>query len=690
MRNNIICENGVVQTLCRQCDMHCRVNAHMENGVISRITGCKPRPGSRGRICAKASAAVDLVYHPDRLLRPLKKRPDGSFRPISLERAMDEIAGAMERIRDKHGARSLGAWTGEAIGFQQQEAYARRFIHAFGSPNYFSAESLCFASRYIAHFLTHGYYNGRPDFENAKTIVLWGANPAHSHPPYHWAIQRARERGARLIVVDPRRTAAARKADLFVQLPPGADAALAWGLARCIIEADAYDKEFVEKYTLGFPAFAERARWFTPDRVTRETGVPAELQTRMARLMMEGRPRVVNYTGISLELQPNALNTERVIVHLTGLCGAVDRRGGDTWPLDPPLRDLTLYETLPLDHLQPIGRDRFPALYHFRKQCHSMTAMDFMLGKGEYPLRGLLLTGANPALTNPDAAKVIRALERLDLFVVRDLFLTQTARCAHYVLPAASFLERSELHYFAHRQAIGITTKILDFPDVVDEYTFWRDLARRLPPCADYFPWKNEEEVNRWLLEPSGVSPEMVRAQPDGHTHAPPRYQKYKTTPFPTPSGKFEFVSRYLKSLGHSELPEYAAPPVRPHADKNWPLALITGGRYPLYCHSRFRNIKRLRRAAPEPTVDIHPRDAAAQGIEEGDVVRVEARSGAIELKAHIQKEGDLLPGTIHIGHGWDEANVNLLTDDGDHDPVTGYPNMKLIPARMGKAGNKS
>ncbi len=600
---------------------------------------------------------------------------------------MEEIAAAAERIRDEHGAAALGAWTGEAIGFQQQEAYARRFIHAFGSPNYFSAESVCFASRYIAHCLVHGYYNARPDFENAKTIVFWGANPDHSHPPYAWAIQRARKRGARVIVVDPRRTAAAKKADLFVQLPPGVDAALAWGLARRFIETGAYDTGFVESYTLGFPAFAAYARRFTSERVERETGVPAERQDHMARLMMEGQPRVANYTGISLEHQPNALNTVRVIACLTALCGAVDRRGGDAWPLPPPIRDLSLYEALPLDHLHPIGRNRFPALYEFRKQCHGISAMDHMLGKREHPLRGLILTGANPVLTNPDAAKVSRALGSLDLFVVRDLFLTQTAKHAHYVLPAASFLERSELHHHAHRQLMGITTKILDFPGVTDEYTFWRDLAHRLGRCADYFPWKDEEEVNRWLLAPSGVSPGELRARPEGHTYAPRKYRKYETRPFPTPSGKFEFVSRYLKDPGHSELPEYVPPPARPHADGDWPLVLITGGRYPLYYHSRFRNIKRLRRSAPRPTVDIHPRDAAALEVTDGDAVRVKTRSGSIDLEVHVEEEGDLLPGFIHIGHGWDEANVNLLTDDLGLDPVTGYPNMKIIPAKMGKTG---
>lgn len=682
MYGRTVIADGVVPTLCRQCDMRCGIKVHIRDGRITKISGNESHMENRGRLCAKAPAAVDLVYHPERLLTPLKKQPDGTFAPIAYDLAMDEIAAAIKKIHKKHTARAMGVWTGEAIGFFQQEAYARRFIHAFGSPNYFSAESICYASRHIAYHLAQGYYNACPDFAHARTIVLWGANLGHSHPPYMWAIQKALKKGARLVVIDPRRTEAACRADLFLQPIPGTDAALAWGIAHLLIANAQYDHEFVADHTLGFEAFSACAKKFTPAYVADQTDLTADEVRHLAQLVAEGRSRVVNYPGISIEHQPNGLNTVRIIAALGGLCGAVDRIGGDLWPQSLPVRDLTLYETIPLHNQQPIGQDLFPALYRFRKQCHSMALMDTILGRGPYPLRGLIVTGANPVLTNPNARKVQEAFDRLKLFVVRDLFLTATAQQASYVLPAASFLERSELHWHLHRQGLNLTTKILDIDDVTDEYTFWHDLAHRLGLGEQYFPWPAEEDVNRWLVETCGVSLETLKAHPQGYVYAPLKFKKYRSRPFPTPSGRFEFTSTYLKQAGHPELPSYVPPVAGPYTDSIYPLVLITGARYSHYYHSRFRNIKRLQRVK-HPVVEIAAQDAKRMGIEQGQQVRVETRIGSICVSAQIRAEGDMRPGIIQIGHGWDQANVNLLTDDADLDPISGYPNLKLVAARI-------
>ncbi len=684
MTDRTVISDGIVPTLCRQCDMRCGIDVHIRGGRITKISGRKSHPENSGRVCAKGPAAVDLVYHPERLRVPLKKQSDGTFLSIGYEQALDEIAAAMKGIRKRYDARAMGVWTGEAIGFLQQEAYARRFVHAFGSPNYFSAESVCYAARHIAYQLAQGYYNACPDYANARTIVFWGANLGHSHPPYMWAVEQALRKGARLIVIDPRRTAAARKADLFLQILPGTDAALAWGVAHLLIADFQYDKSFVANYSLGFEALAAYAAKFTPDYVASQTGLSADGIRRLAKLVAEGRPRVAHYAGISMEHQSNGLNTVRIIAALAGLCGAVDQAGGDIWPQAAPLRKLTLYDSHPLSDQGPIGQQRFPALYHFRKQCHSMELMDTILDNDPYPLRGMIITGANPVLTNPNADKVHKALAALDLLVVRDLFLTPTAKQASYVLPAASFLERSELHSFPHRQQIQLTTKILDVDGVTDEYTFWRDLAERLDLKDPYFPWSTEEEVNGLLLEPAGVSLEKMKALADGYVYAPLEFNKYRSQPFPTASGRFEFTSAYLKGLGHSELPEYVAPDVKPNAQKAYPLVLITGARYPLYYHSRFRNIKRLQRVK-RAVVEIAAPDAMALDITDGEQVRVETRQGAIVLAVQICARSDIRAGVIQIGHGWDEANVNLLTDDTDLDPISGYPNLKLVPARIRK-----
>jgi anaerobic selenocysteine-containing dehydrogenase len=575
-------------------------------------------------------------------------------------------------------------WTGEAIGFQQQENYARRFIHAFGSPNYFSAESVCWVSRYLAYRLTQGYYNPCPDFARARLIVLWGANLGHSHPPYMWSINRAVKKGARLLVIDPRRTAAARKAHRFLQIQPGTDAALAWGIIRQLIRNHSYDHEFVANHTLGFEELSAYCQPFTSDYVAGQTGLSKEAVQELGGMFAAARPRVTNYPGISLEHQINGVNTIRVIAALGGLCGAVDRPGGDFWPGSMAQSELTLYDTLPLEDQDPIGRSRFPALYNFRKQCHSLSAMDVMLGRGAYPLRGLIVTGANPVLTNPNTDKVERALDRLDLLVVRDLFMTATARRAHYVLPAASFLERSELHIYTHRQAVALANRVARVDGTESEYAFWRELAHRSGIGKAYFPWKDETAVNRWLLKPSGIALETLQDLPQGIVYAPQVFAKFHRQPLPTASGRFEFVSADLAALGHPALPIYIPPENAAAVHPAYPLLLITGARHALYYHSRFRNIPRLRRVK-KPMVEINAGDAAQLGIESGDRVRVETGIGSIELEAEIMSDDDILPGVIQIGHGWDEANVNRLTDDRDLDPISGYPNMKRVAARVVK-----
>jgi anaerobic selenocysteine-containing dehydrogenase len=337
-----------------------------------------------------------------------------------------------------------------------------------------------------------------------------------------------------------------------------------------------------------------------------------------------------------------------------------------------------LYEEIPLSDREPIGADRFPVLYRYRKQCHSMTAMDYMLGQGKYPLRGMIMTGTNPVITNPNAGKTSEALAGLDLLVVRDLFLTESARQAHFVLPAATFLERSELHYYLHLQMVGLATKILDVSGVTDEYTFWRDLARRLDLGDKYFPWENEDEVNEYILGMTPVGLEALKQHPEGYVYAHIELEKHRTRPFPTETGKFQFTSGYLKGLGYPETPEYIPPQNRPGSDGDYPFVLITGARYRQYYHSRYRNIEGFRKAVPRAELEIHPKDAAGLGIGDKERVKVISPIGSIEIETKIVREKDILPGVVQIGHGWDDPNVNVLTDDRDVDPISGYPNMKV------------
>lgn len=673
----------IQQTLCRMCDDRCGIDVHLEDGRIVDILGNEDHLWNHGRLCVKARAAVDMVYHPDRILTPLKRTDDG-WQQIPLEQALDEIAARLAAIKKQHGPRSISVWKGEAIGFGQQENIARRFVHALGSPNYLSNDSLCYASRYFGYKLVDGAWPV-PDLENARCIVLWGANPPYAHPNMTQYITAARRKGATLVVVDPRLSAIARRADIHANVRPGTDGALAWGLIHQIVESGAVDKDFVERYTVGFRKMVEYAEAFTPEAVEAETGVPAATVRAIARAMVSAAPQMAAYVGNGLEHHENGVNNIRAIATLDGLLGALDRQGGTFFKEVVPLRDLTLYDEVPLRHLGPLGAERFPVLYDLRQECHSMTAIEAMLRDDPYPLRALIVTGANPASTNPNSTRVLQALESLDLLVVRDLFMTETAAVADYVLPAASFLERTELHAHAKHQIVSVTRRVVSWPGVQGEYEFWHDLAVRLG-IGQYFPWEDETALNRWLLEPTGLTLEELVAHPEGVEYSPPRPGRWKETGFGTPSGKVEFASQYLKDLGYDELPVYLSPAYRHAPDAAYPFVLITGARKLLYLHSRFRNIPRFLTAIPGPEVEMHPDDAVALGVSDGDTVRVTSRIGSMEIPVKVMAPNEILPGSLQITHGWSEANVNLITHDDRFDPISGFPLMKSVEVRVEKS----
>jgi anaerobic selenocysteine-containing dehydrogenase len=650
MNVNTAIKNGTIPTLCRQCGIRCGMNVHIRDGAIVDFSAPDEHPANREPICVKGRAAKDLFYHEDRLLSPLKKKPDGSFMEISREQAFDEIAAKILHIRKEFGARSMGVWKGEAIGYFQEEDYARRFIHAFGSPNYM-----------LGFLLVHGFWNSHPEFENTDLIILWGTNLSVSHPTYMREVAKAQKRGAGLIVIDPRLNKTTKRADIVARPRPGTDGALAWGLCRHLIKADAYDQKFVNKYCIGFEAFARYAEKFTPEFVQQQTGVDRQTIHAIAEMVA------------------------RTIACLAALCGALDIKGGFTWPEAMGERKLSLCDEISLRDQMPIGADKFPALYDYRWECHTMTAMDYMLGNGEYPLKGIIMTAANPAINNPNTTKVVRALSSLELLVVNDLFLTETAQLAHYVLPAASFLERSELHFHPKYQMVALTSKVAQIAGVHDEYSLWHDLAHRLGFGKEYFPWENEEQVTRWILEPTGISLEALQKHPEGIVYKPVRYKKYEAQPFPTRSGKVEFTSQYLKELDLSEISEYIPPRYLRSPDNDFPFVLNTGTRNPLYYHSRYHNIPKFRKAFPVAEMEMNPKDAEKLGIENREQVRVVSEIGSVRVRVKIVNDTQILAGFAEIPHGWQDSNVNFVTYDNINDPISGFPLLKAVPVRIEK-----
>ncbi|MFY9140770.1 MAG: molybdopterin-dependent oxidoreductase [Thermacetogeniaceae bacterium] len=674
--------NCSVKTFCRMCSYRCPIVVYIEQGKIKKITGDKDHPVTKGRLCVKGSAILDLVYSPARLLKPLKKVGE-RWQEIDLEIALQEISQKILSIKEKYGAKSIGVWKGESLDPTQSDI-CRRFAFAFGTPNIFSNDTVCAVSKQAAIKSVIGGYP-TPDFQAAKCIVVWGANPRASHFPLYNEIKDARKRGAKVLLIDPRKSSFAKIADLYFPIKPGTDGALAWGIINIIIENKWYDQAFVEEHTIGFEELAQYARKFNLRYVAEETGISQDDIYKISKTIAESAPHVTYRVGVGPEQHDNGFNNIRAIACIGALCGCTDRPGGDRLEEPPALNSLVADVRGNVEKEKPIGAEEYPVFYDHRWEGRSIKAMDAMLENDPYPLRGLILTGANPVITNPNSDKVEKALKSLDLFVVRDLFMTETAKLADYVLPAASFLERSELIRGVMPQTISLTKKVLEFDSCQNEYQFWSSLAKKVG-IGQHFPWKDEDELNRWIIEPLGLSLEELAQKAEGYIYKAYNYEKFYKNGFNTPSGKVEFTSDYLAKYGYEKLPVYR--PAHYLSGKNkahYKFILITGAREARFNNSCYHNIPRLKKAVPMPLLEIHPADAANLQLADGDLVEVTSAKGSLNIRVSIVEQDEILRGFLQITHGFDEVNVNRITPDDILDPVIGFPALKSVPVNVTK-----
>jgi anaerobic selenocysteine-containing dehydrogenase len=322
----------------------------------------------------------------------------------------------------------------------------------------------------------------------------------------------------------------------------------------------------------------------------------------------------------------------------------------------------------------------------------TMYLADAVLEERPYPIKALIVTGGNPALTLPDSIRIKQALEKLELLVVIDLFMTETADMADIVLPACSFMERSGVGYiYAVTSGIPyllLRKKVIEpLGECWPDWKFWCELGKRMG-YEDLFPWQTDEEIVEYWLKPTGLTVERLTEQnPEGVFFAEKKYDMCQRGEFRTPSKRIELYSQTLADYGYDPLPVHVEPsrsPVSsPELAKEYPLILTTGARILEYTHTQFRNVPRLRQLAPEPEAEIHPDTARKYGIADGDMMVVETAKGRIELRA--KTTDDLSPGIVSIPHGWAQANANLLTELEPRDPITGYTELKALLCRISK-----
>lgn len=689
-------ETGItVKTgICGFCGGTCLIDAYCKDGRIIKVEGNRSLPMGNGRICVKGAALKQTLYHPDRLLYPMKrvgKRGEGKLERISWEEALDTIAEKMQTIKETYGAKATLIYSGHPKWFRPQ---LTQFANAYGTPNFGTESSTCAYALMLACQTTFGkgVLMPMPDMMRCKALTIWGVNSLYSNSVGPGgALLNAIKRGIKLIVIDPRCTPTTEHADIHLRPIPGTDGALALGMARVILTEGLENQAYIDAYTTGFEAYKEYVMKFTPEKVEEITGVPKQDMIKAARLMAENAPCPIQMSASPLVHHINGVQNVRAITMLMALIGSYGVEGGSNAPGPGRAVLKDAFMTTRFERVCPnedISHEEFPAwakLNHHEAQVIRLA--DCIEGKGEYPIRNLLAFGMNHHMW-PRPDRLEKAFEELEFFVNADLYLTDTCRFADILLPIQTSLEREQV------EILGLDTVYYQ-PPVVEPMGETRSdmdvitaLAKRLGfTIGGEVPVCSHEDYLRKALLPTGVTLEEAKASKTGikaRNVMPPRTSE-QILQVKTPSGKIEFVSQVMETCdkaGHEGLPVY-----HDFREKlpmqEYPLILTTGSRKPQLFHSRTYRIPWLANLEKYPLAEVHPEDAERYAVEEGELVRVITPVGSMEFVLSVNSS--CLLGTVNIYHGAGKNDINLIIDDRYLDPVSGFPGFKSYCCKLKK-----
>jgi anaerobic selenocysteine-containing dehydrogenase len=704
-----------IQTLCGICPSSCSVTAVVKEGRLERVL---PNPDSaRGVLCVRGAASKEIVYSPHRLLKPLKRvGPKGEecFEPVTWDVALDDIAKRLLKIREKYGAPAVAMYAGRGGYFEDgiKDVFAvecsgevsSNLLYPFGSPNTASCSSVCYISQgYIAPMITLGLHEEQLKRDlNTNLIVIWGANPLASTPPSTYKrILDAKRRGVKIVAIDPRRSGAASLADLWVPLRPGTDGALALGILNILISEDLIDEEFAKKWCRGYGDLKNYVRSFEPEKVEQITWVPASKIKELAWLIGKVKPATFIFSS-GIEYSNCGVQTVRAIYTICALTGNFDIKGGLVAKMPPGIkRNRVILE--PPNQVKPIGANRYPVFHKYSRCMQVMELPRAVLRDEPYPVKALIVHGASMLTSLPGTDLWRRVFEKLEFMIVIDRFLTSDCLYADYILPATTFYEIES--YKRGDNFIQIRKRAIEpLGECRSDYSICYSIAERLG-YSHLYP--REEELIDFALRGTDIDRLEPESEPLGVVveGVPMKYRKYELgllredgkQGFETPSGKFEIASTVLEENGYDPLPVYIEPkegPITtPELYKRYPLIFNSGARLPYFFRSQHINTPQLLRFQPKPQVVMHPDDAASRGIEDGDEVYVSTARGRIKLWAKVTPE--ILKGVVEVNAGgggltqpkeWREANVNLLTDPDNRDPITGFPVYKALLCQVEKA----
>jgi anaerobic selenocysteine-containing dehydrogenase len=683
---------STVKSTCYECDANCAIDVTLDaEGAPIAIAGPD---------CPRCYVQLDRRNHPERLLYPLKRvgaRGSGEFERISWDEALGTIAKQLQLTKDRHGAPAAAFFAGYT---KEARPQLQRLAHAFGSPNYMTESGCCFSATKVAEEVTFGTKiktTSTVASHNTKCLLVWSTNPRGSIPPFQQHPLAQAKPGRPMIVVDPRCTPLAEQADVFLQIRPGTDGALALGFHHLIFANGWQDQAFLDLWGSGVEAFRQYVAEFPPERVAAICGIEAADLRRAAELFATLKPAQIMLSPTATVQHSNGFQNHRAVVLLTAVTGNIDREGGNRFFNDKVSpKPIELFDHCVNDLPPRVGDEVFPVWTRHWPAAQSMLLPDCILEGKPQPIRLLLAMGINTAMW-ANSKRMEQALGALDFFACSDFFHNPATRMADIVLPAATNLEREALIAYpgcAYQGELRYRRRVVaPKGEARPDAEIWLELGVRLGMGEQF--WHGDLAAS-WAEAAEGI-PEMIRQQvfddPEGVTVFAKAIdelvdhgfldadRQYRLHGFKTVSGKVEFDSEELRAAGYDGLPIWREPaesPVStPEVAREFPLVLTSGARHKHATHSQHQYIERLRKAMPEPLVELHPDDATARGVRDGEWVEVHTRRGVVRFVAKVTDR--IKPGVAHCPHGWNHANVNELTDDSTLDPISGFPPFKSL-----------
>ncbi len=648
-----------VRVVCaHDCPDMCSLLAEVEDGRVLRIKGDPEQPFTAGFACAKVNRDTELVHSPERIVTPLRRigaKGEGRFAPIGWDEALDEIAGRWKQIIAESGPLALLGYAYSAHQGQLNRGLMLGFFHALGASRLI-AGTVCDSCCETAWEMTVGSVGGAdPEaVEESDLIVAWGADLFATNVHFWAKVEAAQKRGITLIVIDPRKTRAARRADRHLQIRIGTDAALALGIMHILARDGLVDREYVARHTVGFDRLeGEVLPKFPPERVAAITGLGQADIEDLASVYGAAKRSFIRL-GEGMSRLARGGEALRAVALLPGVTGAYGRRGGGALLTTAASCELN-YNAL----RKPSGPETTRTVNHLRLG-------DALVNMTDPPIRALFIAANNPAVTCPDAGKVRRGLAREDLFtVVHDPFLTATARYADIVLPATTYLETEDLYraYGTYYLQYG-RAAVPPQGEAWSNFRLAQELAERMGQTDPVFRMRPQEvmaELVRGARTAAGpLDPE------EAGSGRPVRIAPAGGQEFRTPSGKLEYYSEQLAQQGRAPMPDWQPDPEEERDRARWPLRLLTAPGY-FQAHTAYSGVDFLRRREGPPFCVLHPDEAARRGLSDGARVRLHNDRGAVGLVLKVSDE--VLPGVVLVPGQRPETEtldgtVNMLVSD--------------------------